>query len=258
MDGGYRFTGRKFFGSLTPVWDYLGLHGMDLSDPEAPKVVHAFMPRGTKNYRVVPTWDNVLGMRATRSDDTVLEGAFVAERHVSRVVPAGFKGIDGFVLGIFAWALLGFANIYYGLARRIFDTSVAALKKRKSIALSRGSMAYHALSQDHIAEMAIELEGIEPHLDLVAQQWTEGAPFGALWGPKIVIAKYRSVEAAWRVADLALEVAGGFGIFPSSGLERLLRDARLGRIHPTNRSTTREIVGKAMLGIDLDEQPRWG
>jgi alkylation response protein AidB-like acyl-CoA dehydrogenase len=258
VDGGYRFTGRKSFGSLTPVWDYLGLHGMDLSDPGAPKVVHAFMPRDTKSYRVVPTWDGVLGMRATRSDDTVLEGAFVAERHISHVVPAGFKGIDGFVLGIFAWALLGFGNIYYGLARRIFEMSVAALKKRKSIALSRPSMAYHAPSQDHIAEMAIELEGIEPHLDLVAKQWSEGAPFGALWGPKIVIAKYRAVEAAWRVADLALEVTGGFGIFPNSGIERLLRDARLGRIHPTNRSVTREIVAKAMLGLDLDEQPRWG
>ena len=29
VDGGYRFTGRKSFGSLTPVWTYLGIHGMD-------------------------------------------------------------------------------------------------------------------------------------------------------------------------------------------------------------------------------------
>ena len=29
VDGGYRFTGHKSFGSLTPVWTYLGLHGMD-------------------------------------------------------------------------------------------------------------------------------------------------------------------------------------------------------------------------------------
>jgi alkylation response protein AidB-like acyl-CoA dehydrogenase len=34
------------------------------------------------------------------------------------------------------------------------------------------------------------------------------------------------------------------------------RDARLGRIHPTNALITREIVGKAMLGVDPDEQPR--
>ena len=72
MDGGYRFTGRKSFGSLTPVWTRLGMHGMDASDPAAPKIVHAFMPRDTKGYTIKETWD-VLGMRATRSDDTVLE-----------------------------------------------------------------------------------------------------------------------------------------------------------------------------------------
>ena len=44
VDGGYRFTGRKSFGSLTPVYNYLGLHGLDTSDPAAPKVVHGFMP----------------------------------------------------------------------------------------------------------------------------------------------------------------------------------------------------------------------
>jgi alkylation response protein AidB-like acyl-CoA dehydrogenase len=35
VDGGYRFTGRKSFGSLGPAWTFLGLHGMDTSDPEA-------------------------------------------------------------------------------------------------------------------------------------------------------------------------------------------------------------------------------
>ena len=34
VDGGYKFTGRKSFGSLTPVWTRLGLHGMDTSDPQ--------------------------------------------------------------------------------------------------------------------------------------------------------------------------------------------------------------------------------
>ena len=44
VEGGYHFHGRKSFGSLTPVWDWLGIHGMDTSDPENPKVIHAFMP----------------------------------------------------------------------------------------------------------------------------------------------------------------------------------------------------------------------
>jgi len=51
-DGGYRFTGHKMFGSLSPVWTRLGLHGMDTSDPAAPKVIHAFMPRSTPVRRL--------------------------------------------------------------------------------------------------------------------------------------------------------------------------------------------------------------
>ena len=48
VEGGYRFTGRKSFGSLSPVWTYLGIHGMDTADPSHPKIVHAFMPRDTE------------------------------------------------------------------------------------------------------------------------------------------------------------------------------------------------------------------
>jgi alkylation response protein AidB-like acyl-CoA dehydrogenase len=70
--------------------------------------------------------------------------------------------------------------------------------------------------------------------------------------------KYRAVEGAWHVVDLALDTAGGFAIFRAGGMERLLRDARLGRIHPANSALTHEVVAMTALGISLDEQPRWG
>lgn len=256
VDGGYRFTGHKSFGSLTPVWTYLGLHGMDTSDPEAPKIVHAFMPRDTEGLTIKETWD-VLGMRATRSDDTVLEGAFVPDKHIARVVPAGAAGIDPFVLGIFAWALTGFGNVYYGLAQRALDLTIETVKKKTSLAMSR-SMAYHAGVQHSIADMVIELESIGPQIEKMAQDWSDGVDHGDGWIIKIVTAKHRAVEGSWRVVDLALEVGGGFGISKTDELERLFRDARLGRIHPTNAMLTREFVAKLTLGIDPDEQPRWG
>lgn len=142
VEGGYRFTGRKGFGSLTPVWTQLGIHGIDTSDTAHPRIVHAFMPRDTEGYRIEETWD-VLGMRATRSDDTILDGVFIPDRYIARVVPAGAAGIDHFVLALFAWALLGFGNIYYGLARRAYETTLQSVKSKRSIALTR-SMAYHA------------------------------------------------------------------------------------------------------------------
>ncbi len=256
VEGGYRFTGRKHFGSLTPVWTRFGMHGMDVSDPAKPKVVHAFLPRDSAGFRIEETWD-VLGMRATRSDDTILENTFVPDRYVARVVPAGAAGIDLFVLSIFAWALMGFGNIYYGLARRALDESIAAVKSKKSVALSR-SMAYHAEVQHMIAEMVIELESIGPHLEKIAEDWSNGVDHAGQWPMKIFTAKYRAVEGSWRVVDQALEVAGGFGIFRSAGFERMFRDARLGRIHPANSFLAHEVAAKTALGISLDEQPRWG
>jgi alkylation response protein AidB-like acyl-CoA dehydrogenase len=255
VDGGWTFTGRKSFGSLTPVWTRLGVHGMDTSDPNNPKVVHAFLPRGTAGVAVKETWD-VLGMRATRSDDTILENAFCPDKYVARVNPAGGKGIDAFVLGIFAWALLNFGNVYYGLALRVRELLVQMLKEKGSIGLTR-SMAYHPEVQHGMAVITMELEAIGPQLESVANDWSNGVNHPD-WPIKIVAAKYNAVNAAWRIVDRAMDLSGGFGMFKKSELERLFRDARAGRFHPANSALSHELIGKLTLGIDPDEQPRWG
>lgn len=255
VDGGYRFYGHKIFGSLTPVWTRLGIHALDASDPSQPKIVHAFMPRNTEGSRIVPTWD-VLGMRATRSDDTVLEGAFVPDHYIPRVVPAGLAGADLFVLGIFAWAEPTFANIYVGVAQRALDLAVAGLKRRTSIGLGGRALAYHPMLQHTVAEMTLTLDGMMAHVDQVASDWSNGVDHGGLWPSKLVSAKHHCVEGAKKVVDLAMEVSGGTGMFKSSELERLYRDVRCGGFHPANSALVHEIVGKTTLGI-LGEEPRW-
>ncbi len=255
VEGGYRFTGRKSFGSLTPVWTRMGMHGMDASDPTAPKIVHVFLPRDTKGLTIKETWD-VLGMRATRSDDTVLDGAFVPDKYVARVVPAGAAGVDSFVIGFFTWGLTGFANVYYGLALRVRELIVEQLKSKTSLAVTR-TMAYHPEIQHGVAEISLELESIGPHIEAIARDWAAGA-VGDDWFLRLVAMKYHAVEGAFRIADLALDLSGGFGMFKKSELERLFRDCRAGRFHPANSALTHEIVGKLTLGISLDEQPRWG
>ena len=258
VDGGYRFTGHKSFGSLTPVWTRLGLHGLDTSDPDAPKVVHAFMARDTPGYRIDENVWDVLGMRATASQDTYLEGAFVPDEHIARVVPAGAAGVDLFVLGLFAWALVGFANIYYAIGQRALDETVEALKTKTSIALSRPSMIYNAEVQHAVADMVMALESVEGQIDKIAEDWSNGVDYGMDWVIKIVATKHTAVEAAFKVADTAVDLAGGFGIFKGGVFERLFRDARLGRIHPANPTLTREFIAKTKLGLNPDYQPRWG
>jgi alkylation response protein AidB-like acyl-CoA dehydrogenase len=255
VPGGYKFTGRKSFGSLSPVWTRLGIHGMDSSDPANPKVVHGFLPRGTAGVTIKETWD-VMGMRATRSDDTLLEGAFVPDDHIVRAVPAGLAGADYFVLSIFAWALMGFGNIYYGLAQRLLELTVEQVKSKGSLALTR-SMAHHPHVQDGVANMVIGLEAIGAQLESVTRDWSEGVQHPD-WPIKIVAAKYNAVETAWKIADIALDVSGGFGMFKKSEMERLFRDARAGRFHPANSALTHELIGKLALGINPDDPQRWG
>ncbi len=147
--------------------------------------------------------------------------------------------------------------MYYGVARRAIDLAAAGIKNKTSLAVSR-SMAYHPGIQHAFAEMALALEPVEPLLEKVAGDWSNGVDHGANWPAKIVSAKYHAVEACWRIVDRAMEVSGGAGMFRSNELERLFRDARCGRFHPANTFLAHEIVGKTVLGIDLGEQPRWG
>ncbi len=258
VDGGWVFTGRKVFGSLSPVWTYLGLHGMDTSDPAAPRVVHAFLPRDAEGYRIEETWD-ALGMRATASHDTVLDRAFVPDHLAPVVVPAGARGADLFHLTLLAWGLLGFASVYSGVAHRAYDLVVESAGRRGSIGLGEGrTVAHHPEVQRMVAEMRMNLEAIDAYLARMCEDWATGADHGADWPLKIVAAKHFVVTKAFEVVDTAMDMTGGAGVFKRNRLEQLFRDARLGRMHPGNRMATIEIVGKAALGLDPDEQPRWG
>jgi alkylation response protein AidB-like acyl-CoA dehydrogenase len=127
--------------------------------------------------------------------------------------------------------LLGFGNIYYGVAQRAIDLALPGTKKKTSIAVSR-SMAYHPESPHMVAEMALAFDPIGPHLDRIAEDWSNGVDHGATWPAKIVSAKYHTVEAGWRIVAKAMEVSGGAGAFRANELERLFRDARCGRLHP--------------------------
>ena len=256
IEGGWAITGHKIFGSLSPVWTYLGLHAMDTSDPTAPQVVHGFLRRGASNYRIEETWD-VLGMRATASQDTILDRAFIPDQDVALVCPMGFAGAGPFHVALFAWALMGFGAVYLSVAKRAYDEVITRLPQRSSVALSR-SMAYHPEAQHRVAEMRIALEAAEAHLDRICDDWSQGIDHGPDWPVKIVACKHDVVTRARAVVDTALDVSGGAGIFKRTRLEQLVRDSRLGPIHPGNPMLTHELVGKLSLGINPDEQPRWG
>jgi alkylation response protein AidB-like acyl-CoA dehydrogenase len=253
VPGGYRFTGRKMFGSNGPVWSYLGVHALDASDPANPVVVHGFVDRDADGVTVVPNWDT-LGMRPSQSYDTVLDAAFVPDEHIGCVTPAGYDG-DLFNRAMDIWALGLIANAYVGIGERALELAVKSARTKTSIAIPRGAYAYNPMVQHQVAEMYLELDAARAVIDRLVADWLLG-PEEETWGARVLSAKWRTVESVKRIADIALDVTGGGGMMRGNELERLYRDARCGGFHPANDALTHEVIGKTMLGIGPDE-PRW-
>ncbi|WP_109475970.1 acyl-CoA dehydrogenase family protein [Paraburkholderia sp. C35] len=246
-DGGYQFDGHKVLTSLAPVWDWLGVHGRDDSDPSNPKIVHAFISRDSSGHRTEQTWD-ALGLRATRSDDTWLDGAIASKEHVTRVLPAGDPD-DPFVDGILGAVLPGLGAVYYGIARRAFDLALASATTRRSQALAGRTYAFKPLTQWSVAEAAIELESIEALLERTAEHWWRGYAAGEPWLAKLLSAKQHAVDGALRVVNLSLQIAGAGSLARRNELERLYRDVRAGAFHPPNADASHEVIGQSWLGV---------
>ena len=212
--------------------------------------------RDAPGYRIEETWDT-LGMRATQSNDTILDRAFVPDEATILVCPAGFAGAGMFQVALFAWALLGFAGVYSSIAQRAYDETVAA----------------HARTQ---VDRADPLDGVPPR-GAAPRRRDAHPPRGDERPPRPGLRRLgdrRRPRHGLAGEDRRLQVRRREpgvgrrrhrarphrrrGIFKRSRFEQLFRDARLGRIHPGNTLLTHELVGKLSLGINPDEQPRWG
>ncbi|WP_116953659.1 acyl-CoA dehydrogenase family protein [Jiangella endophytica] len=246
-DGSYLVTGRKTFTSLSPVWTKLGLHARDDSDPERPRIVHGFVDRESAGVSVEKTWD-ALGVRATSSEDTVLENV---------VLPAGqVVGVGGigapyppYVAGILQWYLPLVANVYFGIARRALDLAIQTSRTRPSIALPGQTHAHKPAVQRQVAQAEILLDASWSLLEKAAGDVAAGVDHGAWATPRLFAAKEFTVTTARTVVDLAVQVVGAGAVSRSNELERLYRDVRTGSLHPPNTDAVLDIVGRIALGL---------
>jgi alkylation response protein AidB-like acyl-CoA dehydrogenase len=245
-DDSYAFTGTKIFTSLAPAWTRLGIFGRDDSDPDDPKLVHGFLTRETHGWRSLDDWDT-LGMRATQSHTTVLEGAVVPAARIARVLPVGPSG-DAFIFGIFANFLLLIASVYAGVADRALELGVEAVQRRTS--LKNDGAAY---SQDpdlrwRIADAALALDALAPQIETLAADVDGLVNHGANWFRKLTGVKHRATEAARYIVDQSARVAGGGGYRSSSELARLQRDVLAGIYHPSDTESVHNTVATNLLG----------
>lgn len=243
-DGGYAFTGTKIFTSLAPVWTQLGVHGLDTTSPDAPKLVYGFVPRS----RAVVTrddWDT-LGMRGTQSRTTELHGAIApADRVVRRVEPG--PNPDPIVFGIFSVFEILLASVYTGIARRALDLAVQTAQRR----VSKKTGVAHAQDPDirwRIADMALAYDALPPQLDALASDVDSLVDHGGQWFSLLSGVKHRAVVMAKAVVDDAMLVAGGSSYFSRNELSRLYRDVLAGHFHPSDPESAHSTAATAWLG----------
>jgi alkylation response protein AidB-like acyl-CoA dehydrogenase len=240
-DGSYAFTGTKIFTSLAPAWTRLGIFGRD-----GDTLVHGFITRDTPGWTSLNDWDT-LGMRATQSHTTVLDGAVVPASRIARILPVGPSG-DPFIFGIFANFLLLIASVYSGVADRALELGVEAVGKRTSL---KNDGALYSEDPDirwRLADAALALDALAPQIETLASDVDNLANHGATWFRKLTGVKHRATETARYVVDQSARVAGGGGYRTSSELARLQRDVLAGIYHPSDTESVHSTVATNLLG----------
>nr|WP_244972465.1 acyl-CoA dehydrogenase family protein [Microbacterium fandaimingii] len=245
-DGGYSFYGTKIFTSLAPAWTVLGTMGLDSTSDDAPKVVYGFVRREDGGFTIKNDWDTV-GMRATQSRTTVLEGAHAAaDAVVRRLVPG--PNPDPLIFGISSNFQLLVASVYTGLAERALELAIEAAKKRTSKQNNNSPYSDDPVLRWRIADAWMALDAIPAQIERTASDIADGIDHGSLWFPKVSAVKVRATDTARSVVDQAIAVAGGGSYFSRSELGRLYRDVLAGMFHPSNSDAAHKAAANGLLG----------
>lgn len=245
VDGGYRVTGKKIFGTESAVCTEFSTRAL-VDDPDyGPTVIFFRLARDVEGMVVKDTWD-VLGMRATQSNDFELDDVFVPEEDVFHRYPANH--FDGTMLKtVWGWAMPTFGAVYLGIGGGALSFArELALKMRKSD---------NAQVQHLFAEMEVLLETARAVLYRHAQEMESGSLYSDLavqeGMAKAVLTKYVATNNACGIVDRALHVVGGAGYFRRFPLERMYRDVRAGPIMPYTNLEADDLFGRTSLGIEV-------
>jgi alkylation response protein AidB-like acyl-CoA dehydrogenase len=245
-DGGYRFTGTKIFGSLSPAWTRFSVFGRDNTDPGSPKLVHGFLERDAGGYRILDDWDAV-GMRATQSSTTVLDGAPVRPDRVVRILPVG-PSADPFVFAIFAGFELLVSAVYVGIGQRALELAVASVQSRASLRWGGAPLSDDPDMRSALAAAGIAQDGQYAQLTALAADVDAGVDYGAAWFPRLAAAKLRVTRTARDVVDRSVAITGGSAFRSDAELARLARDVVAGQFHPSNERSALRAMAAHLLG----------
>lgn len=246
-DGSVSFTGTKIFTSLSPAWTRLGVFGKGPKEGTGgdSELVHAFVRRGTPGLSIVEDW-NPLGMKATQSHTTRLDGVRAPASAVFRRLPMG-PNADPMVFAVFAAFETLISAVYAGIADRALELSVEAAHRRTS-GPHGASAAQDPVLRHRIAAAAMRVDALDARLRAVTTDLDDGTGDAAFWFARLVGLKTAAVDTARRLTELGIQVSGGSGYADTSEIGRLHRDALAGQFHPSSVDSAHNTVATAWLG----------
>ncbi len=237
-DGTYAFTARKVFGSGSPSGDLLLTTGV-FDDPKGgPIVLHFGISLKDPKVKILDNW-RTLGMRATGSNDIVIDGVVVQDANVTVRRPKGKWHRFFDVITPLVWPLI--QSVYLGVAEAARPIALATAANKRDDPIVQGL----------VGEM-------ETHLTAARLAVREMIALGnnydfepSLERSKLVY-EYKTLctRSALGAVDRAMEIGSGPAFFRSLGLERLFRDVQGTRFHPFQEKRQYVFSGRVALGLD--------
>ncbi len=163
--------------------------------------------------------EDKLGLRASSTCELILDQCRVPKENVLGEVGIGYK----IAIETLNEGRIGIGAQLAGLARGALDHAVKYARERKQF--GRPIAEFQAVQLD-LARMATEVEAARLLVYNAARLRDAGLPFVK----EAAMAKYYASEVGEKVASKAIEVHGGVGVTKDYPVEKLYRDAKIGRI----------------------------
>lgn len=238
VEGGFRVSGRKVFGSGAPAAAML-IASARYDDPqEGAQVLHFPVPLSAEGVSSAGDWD-AHGMRGTGSHTVILDNVFVPDAAITLRRPAGRWHPAWSVVLTVAPPI--YMSPYVGIAEAAAELALDAARgsvEASHVPFLAGELAVE-LAATRLAWRALVANARE--YDFAPALETANAQ---------LVHKSLCARAAIATVDKAMELAGGRGFFRRFGLERLLRDVRAASYHPLPDKRQQEFSGRLALGRD--------
>ncbi|GLQ09472.1 acyl-CoA dehydrogenase [Devosia yakushimensis] len=234
----WRISGHKTYATGIPLLKWVSV--LAVTDEPEPRLGSFLVPTDSDGIRVEKTW-NATGMRATNSDDLILDDVAIPLEDVVDIAPAneGLKRDER--QG--AWYFSLVPAIYDGAAQGARDWLIEFTTTRAPASLGAPLSTVPRI-QDGLGQIEVWLTTNRRLLRSIAEDFDSGRPFG----PDAAAVKHVVIENAIAATTLALDLGGNPGISRDNPLERHHRDALSGKAHAPQNNLVRTILAKAALG----------